>query len=36
MTYEAPTVTELGDFTTETGAGLGALAEGNWPIADRE
>ncbi|WDZ90612.1 hypothetical protein [Nocardiopsis sp. HUAS JQ3] len=33
--YEAPSITDLGEFTAETGAGLGDEAEGWWPLADR-
>ncbi|GAA2048684.1 lasso RiPP family leader peptide-containing protein [Nocardiopsis rhodophaea] len=33
--YETPAIIELGDFTTETGVGLGDEAEDWWPIADR-
>ncbi|MCI2423725.1 lasso RiPP family leader peptide-containing protein [Saccharopolyspora sp. K220] len=34
-TYEAPIAVELGDFAEETGFGIGGVAEGWNPIADR-
>lgn len=34
-TYETPAVIELGNFQTETAAGIGGQAEGWNPIADR-
>ncbi|GAB3457948.1 hypothetical protein GCM10027570_40970 [Streptomonospora sediminis] len=33
--YEAPAVTELGEFTDQTGAGIGGQIEDGWPLADR-
>ena len=34
--YETPRVVALGDFTVETGFGIGGQAEGWNPIADRK
>ncbi len=34
MTYESPSVTELGDFTTETGELIGPCPEAMLPLED--